>query len=94
MRKFVLGEDINPQPSGLATYRAVIPFEKVAANPALSWISTNPDALAMVLEGSRNLVVYPCRDGTLLNVGGNHREEGKNKEEYCTFLRIHRCFFC
>ncbi|KZT36084.1 FAD/NAD(P)-binding domain-containing protein [Sistotremastrum suecicum HHB10207 ss-3] len=82
VRKFILGEDINPQPSGLATYRAVIPFEKVAANPALSWISTNPEALAMVLEGSRNLVVYPCRDGTLLNVGGNHREEAKDEAEY------------
>ncbi|KZT36088.1 FAD/NAD(P)-binding domain-containing protein [Sistotremastrum suecicum HHB10207 ss-3] len=81
VRRFVLGEEINPYPSGLATFRTVIPFEEVANNPSLSWVTTNPEALGLVWAEKRTLVVYPCRDGTLLNFSGNHPERRKDASE-------------
>lgn len=76
MRRFVLEADINPVPSGLVAYRTVIPFEEITAKSSLSWVTTNPEALGLVTAAAagdhRSLAVYPCRDGTLLNIAATH----------------------
>ncbi|KZS90641.1 FAD/NAD(P)-binding domain-containing protein, partial [Sistotremastrum niveocremeum HHB9708] len=81
VRRFVLEEDINPQPCGFSCYRTVIPFDEVAKHPSLSWVTKNPKAMGLVWHERRALVLYPCRDGTLLNFAGNHPDRRTNEEE-------------
>ncbi|KZT35192.1 FAD/NAD(P)-binding domain-containing protein [Sistotremastrum suecicum HHB10207 ss-3] len=80
IRRFVLEEDINPRPCGFSCFRTVIPFDEVARHPSLSWVTTNPKAMGLVWHERRALVLYPCRDGTLLNFAGNHPDRRTNEE--------------
>ncbi|KZT36109.1 FAD/NAD(P)-binding domain-containing protein [Sistotremastrum suecicum HHB10207 ss-3] len=47
IRRFVLGQEIDPQPSNSVIYRSVIPFEKVANNPIFTWITKLPEAITI-----------------------------------------------
>ncbi|KZT36110.1 FAD/NAD(P)-binding domain-containing protein [Sistotremastrum suecicum HHB10207 ss-3] len=84
IRKSILGKEINPHPSGLSTFRTVIPFNAVPNAPSSSWLTTIPKGFTFVRgkdsQDKRHLLIYPCRDGGLLNVTGSHIDERTNSE--------------
>jgi 2-polyprenyl-6-methoxyphenol hydroxylase-like FAD-dependent oxidoreductase len=74
MRKFVAGEKI-PEPSGASAFRFLIPTERVRADPQTSHFVERDGELRLVYGADRRLVIYPCRDNTLLNFVCMHPDE-------------------
>ncbi|KZT32950.1 FAD/NAD(P)-binding domain-containing protein [Sistotremastrum suecicum HHB10207 ss-3] len=77
MREHVLGQKIDPQPSGLGAYRVVIRFQEIANNPKLSYISDDPDTVVFVRgkEITKYIVFYPCRGRELQNIVAVHQDK-------------------
>ncbi|KZT36087.1 FAD/NAD(P)-binding domain-containing protein [Sistotremastrum suecicum HHB10207 ss-3] len=75
LRKFMTPHT-PPYPSGLAAFRTTIPFSLVNAEneSGLEWVRESKRALCLINDdgGRRNLTVYPCRGGEVLNVAGLH----------------------
>ncbi|KZS90613.1 FAD/NAD(P)-binding domain-containing protein [Sistotremastrum niveocremeum HHB9708] len=75
LRKFITPHT-TPHPSGLAAFRTTIFFSLVNAEnePGLEWVRESKRALCLINDddGRRNLTVYPCRGGEVLNVAGLH----------------------
>ncbi|KAJ6489421.1 hypothetical protein DFH09DRAFT_1053935 [Mycena vulgaris] len=70
IRTHILGYVQKSLGSGWSCYRAVLDTSKLPGPPALGWLRDGASALRMVpLRGSpfRMLLMYPCRNGTLLN---------------------------
>lgn len=64
----MLGKEVKHAVSGHSAYRLLIDAEKVRADPELEDTVTEPGQLTTWLAGDRRIVVYPCRDMTLLNM--------------------------
>ncbi|KAJ6461624.1 hypothetical protein DFH09DRAFT_1296295 [Mycena vulgaris] len=70
IRTHILGYVQKSLGSGWSCYRAVLDTSKFPGPPALGWLRDGASGLRMVaLRGSpfRMLLMYPCRNGTLLN---------------------------
>lgn len=77
VRTHVLGAaDISPSPSGHSAYRFLVPVSRIAADPMLAKYvpSASKPTMIIVSSAEKGLVLYPCRDSTILNVVAHHAD--------------------
>lgn len=79
----VVGEERGKQSTGQNCFRFLVPVKKAQANPLTAKLlsHTGLDAINAFSSIDRRLVMYPCRDGTLINVGAIHPAESEQDEE-------------
>jgi hypothetical protein len=69
MRPFILGEHIEPQPSGEAAYRMLLRLEDLQElHPAMLENGAISRTMHMVKGPQKKIIAYPIRGNTLLNV--------------------------
>lgn len=57
------------QPSGHSAYRCLIPKEKVAhIQESAVGIDADHSIIQIVVHGDRRVIIYPCRDATIMNI--------------------------
>ncbi|KZS90616.1 FAD/NAD(P)-binding domain-containing protein [Sistotremastrum niveocremeum HHB9708] len=81
LRKFILGKEINLIHSGSAAYRTTIPYDQLTENPKLKWLTDNPHGMIFIRDERRSLVVYPCRGGKVISIGGIHPVDPTSSSE-------------
>lgn len=67
LRKYVDDSGIQPEPFGLAGYRFVIPSATLLADPQTARFVKSAGEFQFWSDGHKNIVMYPCRNGELLN---------------------------
>ncbi|KAJ7649715.1 FAD/NAD(P)-binding domain-containing protein [Roridomyces roridus] len=76
IRNHVLGSVVNPQDSGLSCFRIVLETATVHDVPELEWLHGIESGIARSIISKngplRMLYIYPCRNGTLVNIVGIH----------------------
>ncbi|KAL5337705.1 FAD/NAD(P)-binding domain-containing protein [Aspergillus crustosus] len=75
--KSVTGEEPRKESTGQNCFRFLIPIEKMLEDPLTAALVERMGLAGMHAFASedRRLVVYPCREGRLLNVAGIHPSE-------------------
>ncbi|KAF2170581.1 hypothetical protein M409DRAFT_64267 [Zasmidium cellare ATCC 36951] len=66
-RKAIPGGDLMPFDSGKSAYRILVPTSKLAANPLTARYVSKPGYEVMWTKGSKKIVMYPCKGGSLMN---------------------------
>jgi salicylate hydroxylase len=75
VRRFVLGKEVTPEPSGESAYRMLIQVEDLQAVNHLVLEDGNlPATMHVVFAPKRQIVAYPIREGRFLNVVAFVRE--------------------
>jgi salicylate hydroxylase len=59
---------IEPFPFGKSCYRWIVPREVLEADPDTAPLVESKGCLVEISEGSRKIVMYPCRDNTAMNI--------------------------
>ncbi|PBK69781.1 FAD/NAD(P)-binding domain-containing protein [Armillaria solidipes] len=95
IRSYVLGKEIDIPPTGIAGYRWLTPAEALEPYPELDWIIKNPPLGARLITApvrrndktddgektdKRTIIIYACRNGTMINVLGVH-DDPRNQNE-------------
>lgn len=75
LRKFVIKDATKPVPSGTSAFRFLIPSTVAAADPVTKHFTERKGEMRLLYGEDRRLVIYPCRDNTLLNFVALHPEE-------------------
>jgi salicylate hydroxylase len=71
-RKLVLGgEDLVPQPTGFAAYRATVNVEKMLADPEIAWLLEKP-SLNIWIGEDRHVMSYTIAAGKSFNMVLSH----------------------
>ncbi|KAL4878936.1 FAD/NAD(P)-binding domain-containing protein [Aspergillus karnatakaensis] len=70
----VTGEEPHKESTGQNCFRFLIPIEKMSQDPLTASLveKMGLDGMHAFASQDRRLVVYPCREGRLLNVAGIH----------------------
>ncbi|KAK4496943.1 hypothetical protein PRZ48_011392 [Zasmidium cellare] len=66
-RKSIPGGDLTPFDSGKSAYRFLVPTSQLAANPVTAQYVSKPGHEVMWTKGSKKIVMYPCKGGSLMN---------------------------
>ncbi|KAH7250359.1 uncharacterized protein BKA55DRAFT_569268 [Fusarium redolens] len=75
-------KDMPLEDIGSSFYRCLIPFSEINKNPDLAAIFKDQDPgfwVPFELSTGTFLVIYPCRDGKMLNVAFRHKTKAKNE---------------
>lgn len=67
IRESVLEKPIVAVPSQHSAYRMLVPAEKINALPELASLGLLEPRITIVHDNERRLIMYPCRNGSLLN---------------------------
>jgi salicylate hydroxylase len=59
---------IEPFPFGKSCYRWIVPRKVLEADPETAPLVDSDGCLVEISEGSRRIVMYPCRDNTAMNI--------------------------
>ena len=59
---------IEPFPFGKSCYRWIVPREVLEADPETAPLVDSKGWLVEISEGSKRIVMYPCRDNTAMNI--------------------------
>jgi salicylate hydroxylase len=85
----VLGYVQTAPSTGFSTFRCVFEASKLENQPEMEWffdgISGARSVLAENEERFRNLFIFPCRNGSLINVVAYHpddREQDRDQDQY------------
>ncbi|KAK7062193.1 FAD/NAD(P)-binding domain-containing protein [Favolaschia claudopus] len=82
-RSILPGNPMKVEPSNIAAYRWMVDRSIVKTHPELDWVTAGPSGPKIVTTAdSRVLIVYPCRDGKLLNVLGIHSDHGQDGKDW------------
>ncbi|KAJ7134157.1 FAD/NAD(P)-binding domain-containing protein [Mycena filopes] len=84
VRTSILGEVKKTVPSGLTIYRGLIDMDKFEGRAEFDWLRDGISGPRMAVRGDgvglfRMFFVYPCRGGTVLNIGAIFQDP-KQKE--------------
>jgi salicylate hydroxylase len=60
--------DIRPFPHGKSCYRWIVPRETLQADPEIAPLIDPKGWFEEISEGSKRIVMYPCRDNTAMNI--------------------------
>lgn len=74
-RKFIIKGHTEAEPSGTSAFRFLIPFSVAAADPVTKHFTERNGEMRLLYGKDRRLVIYPCRNNTLLNFVALHPEE-------------------
>ncbi|KAJ7245198.1 FAD/NAD(P)-binding domain-containing protein [Mycena rebaudengoi] len=86
LRATVLGYRVPLPPSGICLFRWVIEASKLEG-PEFDWVQREGVSGARLVSGvtaagsRHHMFLYPCRDGTLINVGMTHEYKGELGED-------------
>jgi 2-polyprenyl-6-methoxyphenol hydroxylase-like FAD-dependent oxidoreductase len=64
-----------PEPSGSSAFRFLIPVEEVRSDPQTAHFVEKTGELRLLYGSDRRIVIYPCRNNTLLNFVAMHPDE-------------------
>ena len=64
-----------PEPSGSSAFRFLIPVETVRSDPKTAHFVEKTGELRLLYGTDRRIVIYPCRNNTLLNFVAMHPDE-------------------
>ncbi|KAJ7870428.1 hypothetical protein B0H13DRAFT_2556265 [Mycena leptocephala] len=81
MRTSILGHEQRAQDMSPYRFRSIVDTTKLDKNADLAWLSDGIDGPRVIASSGtppRMMIVYPCRNGTLLNIGGPCGEEHEN----------------
>jgi salicylate hydroxylase len=71
VRTAILGEELTANPTGLSAYRCLVPKERLADIPEALEIVESPDdgfLKILITDKQERIIMYPCRNGTILNI--------------------------
>ncbi|KAF7348375.1 FAD/NAD(P)-binding domain-containing protein [Mycena sanguinolenta] len=95
IRPQIIGSVLNAQDSGLSCFRVVLEAANLKNIPELEWLHANVSGTRSIIptEGQfRMFLIYPCRNGSLLNVVAfyprSEEEAGKYSKALLTFAQI------
>jgi salicylate hydroxylase len=74
IRREMLGSQFDAPPTGLSTFRWIIPAETINEHPEHSWILSDGPVMIGSEEESF-FFCYACRSKTLVNMAGFHQDE-------------------
>ncbi|RDW57961.1 uncharacterized protein DSM5745_11341 [Aspergillus mulundensis] len=84
----VTGEEPTKESTGQNCFRFLIPVPKLRANPLTAALldKIGLDGVKAFIAPDRRLVMYPCRQGTLLNCAGIHPADSSTMAKYSSWL--------
>ncbi|KAF8171932.1 hypothetical protein K438DRAFT_1729026 [Mycena galopus ATCC 62051] len=93
IRAHILGSIVNGQDSGLSCFRVVLEAATLPNIPELEWLHAGVTGTRTVIakEGSfRMFLIYPCRNGSLINVVAFYPASNENAGESLERLSTHK----
>jgi salicylate hydroxylase len=87
VREHVLGGDFSPPPTGHSAFRFLLSASRLAADPVAAKYVPSADKPGMIIisDSEKRLVLYPCRDATILNavaIHPDHLSQRSGTEEW------------
>ncbi|KAH8594828.1 hypothetical protein B0O99DRAFT_512843 [Bisporella sp. PMI_857] len=75
LRATIAGNKVPPTPSGSSAFRFMIPTDAVRSDPRTAHFTEKTGELRLLYGTDRRIVIYPCRNNTLLNFVALHPDE-------------------
>lgn len=81
LRSFIAKDCPLPTPSGSSAFRFLIPADVIRADPKTAHFLERKGEMRLLYGTDRRIVIYPCRNNTLINFAAMHPDEETEAEE-------------
>ncbi|KAJ6554238.1 FAD/NAD(P)-binding domain-containing protein [Mycena capillaripes] len=92
MRTIVLGHPVVAPATGICAFRWMVDASKLEGRPELDWVLKDGISGGRLVTGTdyiRHMFLYPCRDGTLINVTMMHPDT-REQDQHSWYARVTR----
>ncbi|KAJ7661960.1 FAD/NAD(P)-binding domain-containing protein [Mycena polygramma] len=91
MRTVVLGHPVVAPATGICAFRWMVDASKLEGHPELDWVLKDGIPGARLVTGAKghNIFLYPCEEGTLINVAMFHPDE-RDQDQHSWYTRTTR----